>query len=75
MNKSAELKQRVMDAVDARRAQLIEISDTIHANPEIRFQEFKSAALLSGVLEESGFAVERGVAGLETAFVGTMRSA
>ena len=75
MNKIAELKQRVMDAVDARREQLIEISETIHANPEIRFQEFESAALLSGVLEQSGFAVERGVAGLETAFVGTMPGA
>ena len=75
MNKTAELKQRVMDAVDTRREQLIEIADTIHANPEIRFEEFKAAALLSGVLEENGFAVERGVGGLNTSFVGTVDGA
>ena len=75
MNVCAELKQRVMDAVDARREQLIGISETIHANPEIRFEEYQAAALLSGVLEENGFDVERGVAGLETAFIGTLSGA
>jgi len=75
MNKTAEFKQRVMDAVDARRERLIEISDTIHANPEIRFEEYKAAELLSGVLEENGFTVERKVAGLDTSFVGTITGA
>jgi amidohydrolase len=70
-----ELKQQVMDAVDARREELIQISDTIHANPEIRFEEFEAAKLLSGVLEANGFAVERGVAGLETAFMATQAGA
>jgi len=67
------LKQRVTAEVDARREVLIRIADTIHANPEIGFQEFESAALLSRTLEENGFAVERGVADLETAFVATLR--
>ncbi len=43
----------------------------IHANPEIAFQEKQAAALLAGELEKNGFTVERGVAGLETAFVAT----
>jgi amidohydrolase len=51
---------------------LIHIADTIHANPELAFKEFEAAALLSGTLEENGFAVERGVAGMETAFVATL---
>jgi amidohydrolase len=67
----AALKQRVLDEIDARREELIRIAQTIHANPEIAFEEFESAALLSGTLEENGFALERGVAGLETAFVAT----
>jgi amidohydrolase len=67
------LKQRVVAEVDARRDELIRIADAIHANPELAFQEFESAALLSGTLEENGFAVERGVADLETAFVATLR--
>jgi len=65
---TAQLKQRVVDAVDARRDRLIQLSDTLHAHPEIAFQEFKSAALLCDVLAAAGFAVERGIGGLETAF-------
>ncbi len=67
-----ELKTRVVAEVDARRETLIRIADTIHASPEMAFQEFKAAALLSRTLEEGGFAVERGVAGLETAFSATL---
>jgi amidohydrolase len=57
--------------VDARRDELIQLADRIHARPEVAFEEFESAALLTATLEENGFAVERGVAGLETAFVAT----
>lgn len=63
------LKERVVAEIDARRDALIQISDTIHANPELGFQEFQAAELLSGVLEQNGFSVERGVAGMETAFI------
>lgn len=73
MSEFEGLKQRVMAEVDAWRGELIRIADTLHANPEIAFEEFKSAALLSGTLEKNGFAVERGMAGLETAFVTTLR--
>ena len=73
MSELKELKKRAVADVDARREALIQVSDTIHANPELGFEEFKSAALLAGVLEENGFKVERGVAGMETAFVATQR--
>jgi len=69
MTEVDKLKQRVVDEVDARRDELIHISDTIHANPELAFEEFESAALLTSVLEQEGFTVQRGVAGLETAFI------
>lgn len=67
------LKERVIADVDARREALIHMADTIHAHPEIAFEERASAALLSGALEENGFDVQRGAAGLETAFVATCR--
>jgi len=69
MSNIDELKQRIMDEVDSRRDELTRISDTIHAKPELAFQEFEAAALLTSVLEQEGFTVQRGVAGLETAFV------
>jgi amidohydrolase len=67
------LKERVMAEVDARREELIRLAEVIHANPEVAFHEFESAALLSRTLEENGFGVERGAADLETAFVAAHR--
>jgi amidohydrolase len=72
MNEIEQLKKRVIDDIDSRREQLVGIADMIHANPELGFEEFESAALLSRTLEEGGFSVERGAAGLETAFVATL---
>jgi amidohydrolase len=67
------LKQRVIHEVDARSQELIRISDAIHARPELGFEEFEAAALLTAALEEGGFALQRGVAGMETAFLATGR--
>lgn len=65
-------KQRVISKVEEYQDKLIVMADRIHANPELAFQEHEAAMLLSGTLEQAGFAVERGVAGLETAFVATL---
>lgn len=50
------------------------ISDTIWTYAELGFQEYKSSGLLTDTLEEAGFKVERGVAGMPTAFVATYGS-
>lgn len=50
------------------------INKSIHSFAEPGFQEFKSAALLESHLEENGFTVEKGVAGIPTAFVATFGS-
>lgn len=63
------LKARVQDFVNEHSDQLITISQTLHANPEVAFEEYESMALLSGTAEGEGFTVERSVAELETAFV------
>jgi amidohydrolase len=62
------LKERVTRVVDSLAADLISIADDIHAHPEIRFEERYAAGLLTAALERAGFPVERGIAGLETAF-------
>ena len=74
MSNVDKLKSRVVAEIDARRDELIRISDTIHAQPELAFQEFEAVALLTSVLEQEGFAVQRGVAGLETAFIASYTS-
>ena len=68
MSSISNLKQRAIAVIDAMRDDLIRISTTIHSNPEIAFQEFKSSALLCDTLEAHGFKVERGIGRLETAF-------
>ncbi|GAA2099795.1 amidohydrolase [Brevibacterium salitolerans] len=52
------------------RGTLEQVAADLHARPEIRFEERFAAQRLSDELEAAGFAVERGTAGLETAFVG-----
>ncbi len=65
-------KHQVGLEIDARRAVLEQMALTIGNNPELGFAEVKAARLLSGVLEEAGFQVTRGIAGLETAFRGVL---
>ncbi|RBP68085.1 amidohydrolase [Brevibacterium sanguinis] len=50
--------------------QLSDVAADLHANPELRMMEHRASARLADELEEAGFAVERGYAGLDTAFVG-----
>jgi len=66
-----DLKLKIEDSVQLQRPRLIELSLKIHANPELAFQEEKAAAWLTGYLEENGFDIERGIAGLATAFRAT----
>lgn len=55
--------------LERRLATLVDVAADLHAHPEIRFTETHAAARLTAELELAGFAVERGFAGLETAFV------
>ena len=66
-----ELQQTVSKLIEQKREKFIALSDQIWDVPELYFEEHQSSAYLSGALEEEGFQVERGVAGLETAFVGS----
>ena len=47
------------------------ISDAIWSYAELGFEEVKSAGLLAHTLEEAGFQIQWGVAGMPTAFVAT----
>lgn len=50
------------------------ISDAIWSYAELGLQEFKSSALLAKTLEDAGFKVERGLAGMPTCFVASYGS-
>jgi amidohydrolase len=70
----ATAKERIAKETQALHPRLIQIARAMHQNPEIAFEEREAMALLTNELEEHGFEVERGVAGLETAFVATYGS-
>ncbi len=63
------LKQRVQAEVDRLTPDLLATSRFLHANPELAYEEHKAAERLTAILEQRGFAVTRGAAGLSTAFL------
>jgi len=58
----------VNEVVDAHHDDLIRLSCEIHAHPELNYEEHYASKLLADALESWGFAVERGVGNVETAF-------
>ncbi len=62
-----QLKARTSASVDSLRDQLLELSHTIHANPELSWEEHASAELIAETMRQAGFAVEVGAYGVATA--------
>lgn len=69
-----ELESRILGTIERDSERLIQLSRTIHSDPEIAYKEFRAVALLTASLEERGFEVERGIAELDTAFVARVGS-
>ena len=68
---ATKAKSAARDAVHRARPDVVGLSHQLHANPELAFQEHRSARATSDLLERHGFTVERGVADLPSAFVAT----
>ncbi len=64
----AKLKEHVAQEVERIAPLLIETSDWMADNPELGLEEYQAAAKLTDLLEEFGAEVDRGIAGLPTAF-------
>ena len=62
-------KKTALDLVEKQRSDLIAMSDRIWELAETALREEQSAKVLADYAEAKGFTVERGVAGLPTAFV------
>jgi aminobenzoyl-glutamate utilization protein B len=61
-------------SVERQGTELVAMSDQIWGFAELALRETRSAALLADYAERQGFTVERGVAGMPTAFVATYGS-
>ena len=69
-----KLKAEALEKVDGRAKLIQEIIDQVYSFGELGMQEFETSKYLTGLLEKNGFRVERGTAGMPTAFVATWGS-
>src|SRR6478735_1920536 len=58
----------VEDAVNRRRGDLVELSHSIHAEPELAFAEYHSCAKAQALVADHGFEITKAPGGLDTAF-------
>lgn len=63
-----EKKDILFQSIEENKERYIEISQAIHARPEIGNEEFFASELHVKTLQDAGFKVDTGVAGHETAF-------
>jgi amidohydrolase len=68
------IKNQIATAVDRLGDDLESLSRRIHDNPELGYQEVKAAGWLTEFLGGQGFKVERGIAGVDTAFRATLET-
>ncbi len=67
-------KKAILSSIEKHQDRLVQISDSIWALAETAFEETGSSKILADYAEANGFEVERGVAGMPTAFVATYGS-
>jgi len=70
----ARLKAEAVAAVDARKDQAQQINDKLFSFSELGFQEEETFTYLTTLLEKEGFTVQRGIAGMPTAWIATWGS-
>lgn len=66
-----QLKKEAIAGVEARQKMVQEIVDSVFSFGELGFQEVETSKYLTGILEKNGFTVQRGVAGMPTAWIAT----
>ncbi len=72
MPATPELKARAAAAVEAARAEIVDLSARIHANPEPAFEEQRAAAWVAEAIARHGYAVELPAGRLATAVRGRL---
>ena len=72
--RGADEPRGIVASIEARKDQYASVAKQIWDYAELGFQEERSSALLQKTLADAGFAVERGVAGMPTAFTASYGS-
>lgn len=74
MSDSTALKRQAQRALQTAAPALIELSEALHADPEVAWQEHRSARRVATVLSAHDFAVTEKYLGLQTAFLASSGS-
>ncbi len=70
---AGNLKNEAIQAIENNKERLFRLSQSISDEPELQFQEHKTVAKLTGELREvRGIRIEKGLGGVETAFLARM---
>src|SRR5438270_2274112 len=67
----ATMKKDAVAGVESRAKMAQVMVDTVFSYSELGYHEVHTSAYLSKMLEDNGFKVERGIAGIPTAFMAT----
>jgi len=70
----ASLKKEILPIVASKEKQVQEMVDMVFSFGELGFQEFETSRYVTGILAKKGFQIERGVAGIPTAWIATYGS-
>ena len=72
--RDAALKADMAGQIDGMKKQVQVMVDSVFSFGELGFQEFETSKYLTGILEKEGFHIERGIAGIPTAWVASWGS-
>ena len=67
-------KQFVIDAVEENRNNIALLGDNIFYFAELGMQEYRTSGMMTEILEQAGFEIERNISGMPTAFIATYGS-
>src|SRR5947208_2813090 len=72
--KEAAMKADLAGQIDSMKKQAQVMVDSVFSFGELGFQEYETTKYLTAILEQEGFKIERGIAGIPTAWVATWGS-
>jgi metal-dependent amidase/aminoacylase/carboxypeptidase family protein len=64
--------ERILAAVESSRSAALATLQFVHEHPELAHEEHECFRFLASAFEDAGLAVERGIAGMSTAFLATL---
>jgi aminobenzoyl-glutamate utilization protein B len=67
-------KETAMNWIEKNKLTYDEVAIYLWEHPELSFAEFKSSAKVQQYLKDNGFTVEKGISGIDTAFIATWGS-